>query len=965
MNRLMMKIVKMNWFGLGMTLLFGVCTMYSQSQDLMEIIDLDPDIKHSRLPNGFNYYIKHLSLSQKKLEIRLYVKAGNQNEVPGQVDFAHAIEHLAFKSAKDFPINLLDDPLLRTRLGLDHHDIFGRTSAMFTWYYFNIPNMNAEALDTAFLWFQNISDLDLNPNIINKEKGPLRQELIFRQGNDLDGFFTRSKIESSLFPCKQDYSHFFEANKNFNSKALIDFYKKWYRPDRMSLIITGDTTKIKNIEGRIKSYFSNLKSQEEALEITDCIKEYLERPNQFFTLQRQAKNSGSNTQNVNILFYMRDKNIVELQGTWNGLKREVIWSILEKLINQRLMELGSGYGSFYSAYILPPNVVTPATSMEITATLGIEKPAVEETVKIILQAKEFGFSQKEWQQAKDWRLETLDSSASNSTEYWMEQLENHIANGSAIPNKKDIKLQHWLRELSLDDFNTLAKKHLSVIPNDIGLIAPSRKNTPVFSESQIRKWINEIVSEGVKPYMEPEVSESLLSETELAKLPANGFTHKRVDMTGVQELILDNGVKVILQNSKPSSDWDKDKITIHGFSPYGASCFPKEDYFSAINAPRIVLNAGVGKMDKFELNLFLKNTSLWQGIKPYVHYKESGIKGTASKEDLETLFQLVYLYSAQPRNDTWAFEDWKSAEERRYYNPNSGIIQEDFDVLIRKSIGDYSKIPRGTIGYNGIKKTNMQRAYNIYGQLLGNSADYTFIISGDFSSDIVKQLVQKYLGNLPKNLKVSSCNSIKSEEIIPKGPVYIKFNSHDLDASYEMKSVKYSLNYNSKANSVKDWKEQIKMDILGYLMNSKIKELRFKEDAALYNVFSITQFNRETLNYSFQIHLDCIPEELEVLRKICKDFVADLKKGRFKEERFNDVIQNRILPKYRTQNQSQYKQLLKIYNHYRFNEPWVTTHEMEQYINTLDLKDIQNTAKKHLNDINMFEFVFKDDRSSP
>lgn len=950
-----MKIIKIYLFSLGMVLWLGLCPIHTRAQVSMDVAALDPDIKHGRLPNGFNYYIKHLDLSQNKLDIRLYVKVGSQNGTPEQLNFAHALEHLAFKSAKGFPTNLLDDPQLRTRLEMEKDDIFGQTSAMYTWYYFNIPNTNEEALETAFLWFQNISDLDFSPNDVNKEKGPLRQEVILRQGNDLEGFFTKTKMKSSLFPCQKDYSNFFKANKNITAKSLKDFYKNWYRPDRMAVVIAGDTTNIKNIEGKIKSYFSTLEPHEKVFNSTDCIKEYFERSNQFVLLQRQ--DSGLSTQNVKINFYMRTKSILELQGTWEGLKLEIIWSILNKLINQRLLELGNDYGAFYSAYFSPPNAVTPSTSMEITATLDLEKPAVEETVKIILQAKEFGFSQKEWEQVKVWKQEILDYWASNNSRYWVEQLENHFIYGTAIPNKKDMELQHWLDDLSLDEFNMLAEKYLSVIPNDIGVIAPSGKNTSEFSESNIREWINEIIKEGTKPYVERETPKSLLSEVEKEKLQVNEFIHEKNGITGAQELILDNGIKVVLQNLKPSSDLDKDKISIHGFRPYGASCFPKDDYFSAINAPRIVLNAGVGKMDKFELNHFLKNTSLWQGIRPYVHYKESGMKGTASKEDLETMFQLIYLYSVQPRNDTRAFEDWKSTEEQSYFNPTYSIIQEDFDVLIGKSIGNYSNIPQGTIGYYGIKKTNMQRAYDIYGQLLGNSADYTFIISGDFSSDIVKYLVQKYLGNLPKNIKASSCNSTKSEDIIPKGPTYIEFNSQDLDASYEMKSIKYCLNYISEIDSITDWKEHIKMDIIGSLMNSKINELRYKEEAALYHMSALTQFNRESLNYSFQIHLDCIPEELEVLRKICKEFVTDLKNGRFKEERFDDVIQHQILPKYRAK--SQYTQLLKIYNHYRFNEPWVTSDEIEQYINNLDLKDIQNTARKHLNDINMFEFVLK------
>ncbi|MCK0191911.1 insulinase family protein [Arenibacter sp. F20364] len=960
-----MNNIKRYLSGLGIILLLSFTGIHGQSEITMDRVVLDPDIKYGKLPNGFTYYIKHLDGPSKKMKVRLYVKVGSHNEEPGQLDFAHALEHLAFKCSKDFPVNLLDNPVLLSRLGMDSGDIFGQTTAMSTWYSFDVPNGNREALDTALHWFQNISDLDLSAPSINKEKGPLRQEQIYRQGDDLSGFFAKTRMESSLFPCKQDFSNFFEINKNFTPNALIDFYKKWYRPDRMALVIVGDTTNIVDVVDRIKLRFSGIKSHRSAINTVDCIKEYLESPDHFSVQQGFGKDDVPRSQTVNIHLYMRDKRTLELKGTWEGLQRTVIWEMLEKLVNLRFGQVGSDYGSSYSANTVAPNVIGPAQLVAIRAAEGQEELAIKNATEIIMQAKEFGFGQKEWEQVKNESLEALDVDATSNLDYWMQQLENYLVHGIAIPNKKNLKLQHWLRELSLEEFNAMAKGYLSKSPNDIGIIAPPGDNRSIFSEVQVRNWISEMIKEGVGNTVDVKVPSSLMSDTEISQLSPIGYMDKGNDPIGTKELVLDNGVKVILQNVEPSLTRDRDKISIHGFRPYGASCFPEEDYFSAINAPHIVSNSGVGALDKFQINRFLKNKSLWQGVKPYIKYKESGIKGTASKEDLETLFQLLYLYVVQPRKDIRAFEDWKSTEEQRYFDPTYGVIQEDFNVLMRKFIGDYSKIPQGTIGYNGIKKTKMERAMNIYGQLIGNSTDYTFMISGDFSTETITLLVQKYLGNLPSKSEVISCTTTGSEVEIPKGPIYREFYVSDLDASYEMKSVRYSLNYVVNTNNINDWREQIKMEVLGSLMNSKIQELRYRDEAALYNVWALTKFNRESMFYTFQMQLDCVREELEGLREICKEFVSDLKKGGFDKERFNEVIGNRILPKYSAEKQSLYKVCLKTYHYYKYGESWVAIPEIERYIKSLNLKDIENTAKKYLKDKNLFEFVLKEDKSLP
>ena len=61
---------------------------------------------------------------------------------------------------------------------------------------------------------------------ILKEKGPLLQEIVFRQGDNLQKFFAKTKLKSLLIPCSSDYSDFFKLNKEYTPETLIDFYKK-------------------------------------------------------------------------------------------------------------------------------------------------------------------------------------------------------------------------------------------------------------------------------------------------------------------------------------------------------------------------------------------------------------------------------------------------------------------------------------------------------------------------------------------------------------------------------------------------------------------------------------------------------------------------------------------------------------------------------------------------------------------
>src|SRR5690606_20302586 len=175
----------------------------------INLMDLDSTIRYGYLRNGFTYYIKDLNDGTKKIEMRLLFKVGSAYQNLEQLDFAHAIEHLAFKCAKDFPVNLLDAPKLYNSIAMIREDVKAQTGFFNTSYTFDIPSDNVKALDTGFLWFLNIFDLKLTDRKIDQERGPLRQEVIYRTGDNLGTAFKERKI-NSICPCKSDYSNFFQ-----------------------------------------------------------------------------------------------------------------------------------------------------------------------------------------------------------------------------------------------------------------------------------------------------------------------------------------------------------------------------------------------------------------------------------------------------------------------------------------------------------------------------------------------------------------------------------------------------------------------------------------------------------------------------------------------------------------------------------------------------------------------------------
>jgi zinc protease len=63
----------------------------------------DRSVIIGRLPNGLTYYIKHVEKPARRVELRLVVRAGSNQEDDDQRGLAHMVEHMQFNGSPHFP----------------------------------------------------------------------------------------------------------------------------------------------------------------------------------------------------------------------------------------------------------------------------------------------------------------------------------------------------------------------------------------------------------------------------------------------------------------------------------------------------------------------------------------------------------------------------------------------------------------------------------------------------------------------------------------------------------------------------------------------------------------------------------------------------------------------------------------------------------------------------------------------
>ena len=144
--------------------------------NLSEPLPIGPQVTVGTLANGLTYYIQKNGRPEKRLELRLVVKAGSVLEDEDQQGLAHFTEHMAFNGSTHFKKHDLVSYLqsIGLKFGADLNAYTGFNETV---YILPIPTDKPENIERGFLvledWAQGVSfngaDIDLERAIVLEE----------------------------------------------------------------------------------------------------------------------------------------------------------------------------------------------------------------------------------------------------------------------------------------------------------------------------------------------------------------------------------------------------------------------------------------------------------------------------------------------------------------------------------------------------------------------------------------------------------------------------------------------------------------------------------------------------------------------------------------------------------------------------------------------------------------------------
>ena len=895
-------------------------------------IPLDPAITAGRFANGLRYFIRTTKRPEKRAELRLVVDVGSIVEEDDQLGLAHFVEHMAFNGTKHFPkqeiVTFLESLGMRFGPSINASTNFDETT-----YMLQVPTEKAEVLDRSFLILEDWAHAQtFDPTEIDKERGVIKEEWRIRRG-------AGARMQDKQLPILLKGSRYAEripigttdVIDNFKHERLIQFYKDWYRPDLMTVVAVGDFDAAA-VEKMIKAHFEPIPAAKAAK-----ARPQYPVPDHPGTLYAIATDPEMPTASISIYrkFAARDEKTV------GAYRQQIVERLFSAMLGARFTEIAQkpdaplvGAGGSRSRFLGDKEVST--------LSAGVKGDAIEKTLDVLFTEAEriarFGFTPGELQRVKvnvmtaiDRALTEKDNTPAGSI---AAELVRHVTSDEPVPG---IAYEHalyrrFLPEVTIEEVNALAKNWVPDGNRVVTVSAPQKAGFTVPTEAQLTAVMASAAGrKDITAYVDTVDAAPLLDP-----LPSPGAVVKTAtkDAFGIVEWQLANGVRVVL---KPT-DFREDEILFRAASFGGSSLAPDADFVPASSAAAVVNAGGVGRLSAIEFRKRMTGITASAGTS--IGQYEELLSGSASKKDLETMFQLIHLRFTQPRRDAEAFSviqgQMKSALAQQRANP-AFLFNEALTSALR---GDHLRTRPITI--ETLAAMDLDKSLAFYKDRFADAGDFTFVFVGSFDVATIKPLVERYLGSLP--------SKGRKETWKDNG---IRYATGVID-----KRVEKGLEPQSRAAIVftgafeHTQEQRIAIRALGEVLQARLHEALREDLGGTYGVSAGATYSQIPVpEYAVSISFSCAPERTNELVKAAMTQV-DLLKGKGPTEKEINDTREKLLRDYETSSKQNGYWVSQLLLRYQSGESLDTLFSLPEVYRKLTPKTVHDAAKRYLDPAN-------------
>ncbi|HRP88773.1 MAG TPA: insulinase family protein [Edaphocola sp.] len=847
------------------TFLFGMLMTFLAStngiaQDLKAKLPIDPKVTTGKLSNGLTYYIRPNAKPENKVELRLVVNAGSILEDENQQGLAHFMEHMNFNGTKNFPKNKLVDYL--QSIGVEFGaDLNAYTSFDETVYILPIPTDKEGNLENGFQVIEDWAHQALlTDKEIDSERGIVLEESRLGKGAEdrmmkkyLGAYLNNSHYAKRL-PIGKD-----NILKTFKYDVLRKFYKDWYRPNLMAVIVVGDISTAK-AEEMIKKHFGAMKNPTN------------ERIRKSFEVNPYAKQTAMVVTDKEAASYEFTLNYpavkVEKQVTIGDYRQEMVKNIFISLLNKRLSDLREGATPpFTYAYAYVGGFARGYENFSVTAIPNSDiKTSIDATIAELLKAQKFGFNASELELQKKAMMNSMEKlhnekDKQKSSNYASEYIRAFLTHEPIPGTDNEFEYyKEFIPGITLEEVNKEAKTWLDNNKNYFTLVTGNGKDLKVSSQEELLKTVQASFQQKVTANEVKEIASQLLDKEPIAGKITGEVKDKDLGST---TYTLSNGLKVTIKKT----DFKNDEILFSGIKKGGTNSYGAEDKSNTQLGLSFLGSMGYGNFTPNQLKDFLAGKTV--NVSASMGAISNNVKGNSSIKDLETLLQLNYLKLTEPRKDADLLNGViKSSKAQLTFmanNPQMAFI----NGMLKDLYNNSPLAPLAVPTEEDFDKIDLDRTLAIYKKEFSDATGFEFFFVGNIDEATIKPLIEKYIASLP--VTAGEVPNYKDNGLrAKKGVNQFKFYKGSDDKSLILSNYFGTIPYSEDL--------EMKADMMAEIINIKITEIIREKMSAIYGGgMSATVIDKPYNHYQIMAQLPCGSENVDKVLKAMDDIIKDIK----------------------------------------------------------------------------------------
>jgi zinc protease len=604
-----------------------------------------------------------------------------------------------------------------------------------------IPSDAPGALDTALAVLQDWAQAaTFDQPAIERQRGIVLSEwrMHLGAGERTGDQIRQAQLEQSRYADRSPIGKP-ESIQNAKRDQLVRFYRDWYRPNLMAVIVVGDIDR-DAVVAKIKERFTPLTNPATA------------RPRQAYDVPEQPgtryaivsdRETTATTVAVTTLRPARN------QGSVGGYRDLMVDQLFSAMLGARLDELSqSANAPFLRAAADRSLFQTPRTRDEailqaLVANDGVPR-GLEALLLEIQRVERFGFTATELERAKQAMMLGYERAAAESPDRESasraDEYTRNFLQGEALPTIwQELALhRRFVPEITLAELNKLTADWFPDQNRLVVVSAPDAAGITLPDRAALEAVVKSAAAKKVEAYTDAAAGQKLMEAP-----PAAGKIVKTTERpeAGITEWTLSNGATVVLKPTKLKED----QVLFRASAPGGTSLASNADIVAARVADAVVTAGGVGQFNGIVLDRMLSGKAV--AVRPFIDDVDEGMDGGSTPQDLETMFQLLHLRFTQPRADPNAFAAMASQARGLLANQMASpevVFHQTVETALTQNHPRRQPQTPATVD-----QWNLDKSLAFYKARFADASNFRFVFVGSFTLESIKPLIETYVASLP------------------------------------------------------------------------------------------------------------------------------------------------------------------------------------------------------------------------